>query len=163
MTSARKVIDHKDEWIARFAVNVDARCRTRRAAWPARAWLDARLLVGRRTREEDLIGRAAVERVVRAVLVVPVDNQFDLPLELRLVLRYRDHPQKFFDRPMKTFDDGDTAVFANGTESRQDVRCLAPLLEVFAFELAALIDDQVLWFGSFLAKDVVEGRGHVLR
>ncbi len=89
------------------------------------------------------------------VFIVPIGNQFDLPLELRLVLRHRDHRKKSFCGPMKTLDDGNAAVSTDGTESRQDAHRLAPLLEVFAFELAALFDDQVLWFGSFLAKDAV--------
>ncbi len=163
MAPAGKVIDREDERITRLAVDVDARRRTRRAAWPVRAWLESGLLVGHRTREEDLIGRLTVERVVRAVLVVPLENQFDFPLELRLVLGYRDHRQKFFGGPMKTLDDGNAAVPADGTESRKDAHRFAPLLEVFALELRALIDDQVFRTGSFLAKDAVEGRGYVFR
>jgi hypothetical protein len=45
------------------------------------AWLKAWLLIGRRTREVDFVGSLAVEGVMGPVLVVPLDDQIDLPGE----------------------------------------------------------------------------------
>ena len=79
------------------------------------------------------------------VLVVPFDDLTDLVLECTLLLGDRDPPQEFFDRPVEAFDDGDTAMLADGTEARQDVHGLAPdLSEVIAIKLGSLIHDQVL-------------------
>jgi hypothetical protein len=46
-------------------------------------------------------------------------------LKLALHLRYRDQSQEFLDSPMKSFDDSDAAMLADGTEPRQDVHGLA--------------------------------------
>ena len=50
-------------------------------------------------------------------------------------------------------------MFADRSEPRQDIHRLAPLLlEVLALELAALVDNQVLWFGLRNADDPVQRR-----
>jgi hypothetical protein len=73
---------------------------------------------------------------MRAVLIVPIDDQAKLQLELLLHFRNRDQSQEFLDRSVESFDDGDAAMLADRTEPREDVRGLAPnLFEVLALEL----------------------------
>jgi len=57
VASAFEEIEFDDNRIARRAFNSDLRSCARRAAWPAFAWFEAWLLVGRRTREVDFIWR----------------------------------------------------------------------------------------------------------
>ncbi len=92
-------------------------------------------------REVNVVRRLAVESLVRAVLLVPVDDESHFVLEIRLVLGYRDQTQNLLERSMETLHDGDAAVPPDRSESGQDVHGLAPdVLEVLAFELRALVN-----------------------
>ncbi len=90
-------------------------------------------------REVNLVRRLAVESLVRAVFIVPVDDESHFVLAIRLVLGYRDPTHNLLERSMETLLDGDAAVPSDRSESGQDVHGLAPdVLEVLAFELRAL-------------------------
>ena len=107
MATALVAIDLKDDRIAGLTMDADLRLCTRRAAWPALARLDAWLLVGLWTREVNLIRSPAAERVMGAMLIVPVDNEANLAFEMRLLLGWRDQPQDLLERSMEAFDYGD--------------------------------------------------------
>ena len=64
---------------------------------------------------------------MRAVFVVPVDDQRSFVLLLRLFFRDRRQEQDVFERPVKSFDHGDATMFANGAEPRQDALRLTPV------------------------------------
>ncbi len=66
----------------------------------------------------DLVWRLAVERVVRTVFVVPIDNERRLLLVLRLLFRNRRQSQYVFERSVKSFDHGDATMFAYGAEAK---------------------------------------------
>ena len=103
------------------------------------------LLVGCLPEEVDLVRRLAVERVVRAVFIVPIDNERRLLFVSRLLFRNRRQSQDVFERSVKSFDHGDATMFADGTEARQDAMVLAPVvLEVVALEFAPLVDNEIL-------------------
>ena len=99
-----------------------------------------------------------------AMLIVPMDNQAKLLFELLLHFRNRDQSQEFLDSPMKSFDDSDAPVLADGTEPRQDVHGFAPdILEVNAVEFGSLIDNQVFRPYLFSNHDAIQGCCHFLR
>jgi hypothetical protein len=76
--------DDRNAWIA---LDAHLRLCAWRTTWPVLARLNTRLLVRWRTREVDLIRRAAVQGLVRAVLVVPGDGEIHFPLEFGLVFK----------------------------------------------------------------------------
>ena len=87
MASAFQAIDLQDYRIAGITFNGNMRHSTRRAAWPAFTRFEPRLLAGRRARIIDFVRRLASERLVRTVLVVPIADEGEFPLELRLIFR----------------------------------------------------------------------------
>ena len=133
MASAFQAIDLQNDRIAGITCDIDLRGSTRRTAWPAFTWFEPRLLVSRRARMIDFVRRLASERLVRTVLVVPIADEGEFPLELRLIFRNEKQHQDSLDRFVQAFDDGDATVFSYRSESRCDVSLLAPfLLEVLA-------------------------------
>ena len=83
-----------------------------------------------------LVGRLAVQGLVRAVLVVPVDDELKFVLELGLVLRNCRETQQLFQRSVKPFHDGDAAMLADSPKARQDVPRLTPdVLEMLALDI----------------------------
>ncbi len=91
---------------------------------------------------------------MRAVLVVPVDDELQFALEGRLIFGDRRETQQLFQRSVKSLHDGNTTMLADGPKTRQDVLRLTPdVLEVLAFELSALIDNQV--FGAICSADMM--------
>ena len=112
----------------------------------------------------DFIGRLAAKGFVRPVLIVPIDSEFHFPLEVSLVFGDCDQPQDLFHSSVESFHHGDATALSNRSESGQDVLGFAPdVLEVLAFELACLVDDQV--FGAYLLNihDLIQRGSHFLR
>ena len=109
------------------------------------ARLKTRLFIGRRTREADLVGRLAIERVVGPVFVVPSDDQRTFSLELSLVLGHSGLSQDSLEGPVESLDYRDADVFVDCSEARQDVHGLASeFLKVLTLELGALVDNDML-------------------
>ncbi len=161
VSSAFKAIEFDDDRIARRACNSDLRSCTGRATWPARSWLKAWLFIGCLAVEVDFVGGLTTKRIMWAALVVPIDDQTNLPLELRLVFRHDNQPQDVIDCSVKYFDYCDRTVTPDRAEPWQDVHRLAPiLLEVLAFELTALIDNYMFWSNTFLEHDPIQCRRH---
>ena len=90
MSPAFKAIDFDHDRIAWFVYYVGLRFRTGLAAWPAFAWFVPWLLTGCVPGEIDLVRRFAFEGVVRAMLVVPLDDERYFSLILRSMFRDRD-------------------------------------------------------------------------
>ncbi len=97
MQAVFQAIDLAEDWITRVDLYVDLRLCTGGSTWPVLAWLDARLFAGWRAREVNLVRRPAVESLVRAVLIGPVDDESHFVLAIRLVLGYRDQTQNLLD------------------------------------------------------------------
>ena len=105
----------------------------------------------------DLVGCFAVQRLVRAVLVVPVDDELQFAFEGRLIFGDRRETQQLFQRSVKPLHDGDAAMLADCPKTRQDVlRRTTDVLEVFALELRALINNQVFGSHLFCGHDAVQ-------
>ena len=93
----------------------------------------------------DLVGGATIERGIRSVRVVPVNEQFELVL--KSCLAHRDQPSTCsltFHRADEPFDDRDTAVLSNGAKPWLDCPETAPGFEAIAPELPSLVADEVL-------------------
>ena len=93
----------------------------------------------------DLVWGATIERGIRSVLVVPVNEQFELML--KSCLAHRDQPATCsltFHCPDEPFDDRDAAVLPNGAEPWLDRPSAAPGLKAIAPELPSLVTDEVL-------------------
>jgi hypothetical protein len=98
------------------------------------------------------------------VLVVPINDESDLAFKVGLILGDHDPSQDLFHRFVKSLDYGDASVLADRSESRPDVSYFAPVvLEVLAFELRALINNQM--FGSHVLSghDAIQCRSDVSR
>gem|GEM_PF-4895035 len=93
MAPTFKAVDLQDDGIARLAFNVDLRPRTGRTARPTLARFEAWLLVGRRTREVHLVGCLAAKRLMWTMFVIPIADQADLPLKMRLIFRNSGQPE----------------------------------------------------------------------
>ena len=117
-----------------------------------------------RTREVDFVWRLAVERVVRAVFIVPIDDERRLLLVFRLLFRNRRQSQDILERSVKSFDHGDATMFADGAEARQDTMLLAPaFLEVVALKFAPLVDNEMLRLRQSLFDNPVQCCRNFLR
>ena len=60
-----------------------------------------------------LVRRLAVEGFMRAVLVVPVDDEFQFAFEGCLIFGDGRETQQLFQRSVKPFHDGDAAMLAD--------------------------------------------------
>ncbi len=93
----------------------------------------------------DFVWGATIERGIRSVLVVPVNEQFELILES--CLAHRDQAAACslaLHRPDEPFDDRDTTVLSNSAKPWLDCQSIAPSLEAVAPELPSLVTDEVL-------------------
>lgn len=164
MTAAFVTVQLEEDRIAGITVNPDMRFGTARSAWPSSSRLDARPFVCRWPRKVHLVGCLAAKVLVRAVFIVPIDDESHFVLEIRLVLGYRDQTQDFLERSMETFNNSNGAVLVDGAESRQDVlRFASDVLEVFTLELGALVDNQVFGLHLFHRHDAIHRRGQFFR
>ena len=78
----------------------------------------------------DLVGRAAVERHVRAMAVVPAGKSLEFLSHLFASHGDQDDARaERFHREDEPLDDGDAAVLADGAEARLDLASLAPVFE----------------------------------
>jgi hypothetical protein len=110
-----------------------------------------------------LIRRLAAERFVGAILVVPIDGEFYFSFEFSLIFGNYGQPQDSLQRSVESLHDGDATAFTNRSKSRQDVLGFAPdVLEVIAFELGALVDNQMFGLHMFSRHDAIHGRSHFL-
>jgi hypothetical protein len=103
-------VELKEDRIAGVTVDLDLRLRTGRAAWPLPAWFETRSRVGCRLSEIHLVRRLSIQRFVRTVLIVPIDDEFHFVLEIRLVLGHCDQKQYLLERSMETFNNRNGAM-----------------------------------------------------
>ena len=156
--------DLKNEGIAGSTVDGDLRLCTRGPTRPTWSRFNPWLLVGWWTREVDFVRSPTAKRVIRAMLIVPIDNETNLTFEMRLFLVWRDQPKNLLERSMEAFDYGHAAVLADGTEPRQDVHGFTPdILEVNAVEFGSLIDNQMFRLYLLSNHDAIQGCCHFLR
>jgi hypothetical protein len=97
----------------------------------------------------DLIRRLAIERRVRAILIVPVRKTRELLVERVRVKRYQnDARTAALETQDESFNERDTSVLANSAEAGCDSLTITPILEHAAPELLALITDDVFRGGA---------------
>ncbi len=97
----------------------------------------------------DLIRHLAIERRVRAILIVPVRKTRELLVERIRAKRYQnDARTAILETQDKSFNERDTSVLANGTEAGFDSLAITPILEHAAPELLALVADDVFRGGA---------------
>ena len=85
MAASFEAIDLNTKRITGLAFDVDLRRSTRRTAWPAIARFEPRLLVRGWARIVHFVRRFAAERLVRAVLIVPIADEREFLIELSLI------------------------------------------------------------------------------
>ena len=119
----------------------------RRRARPARTRLDSRCSLGRLPLEVDFVGRLAVKRGVRATLIIPIDEGKNLVAELVKSQWNEDSSRAFIlNGADQTFNNSDTAVFADGPIARWlDALTSYPLPKSAAVEDPVPVADDVLW------------------
>ena len=92
----------------------------------------------------DLMRRLAIERRVRATLIVPVREKRYLLVE-RVRAKWQENNTRAFvlETQYESLNERDTTVLANGAEAGCDPVAIAPILEHAAPELLAFIADDV--------------------
>ena len=117
-----------------------------RATWPALTRFITRAAVGRTAVIEHFVRRAAAKRLMRPVLVVPLDGQVDLaPHGAPRERNDRQLSQAFFQSADVALDYRDAAVLAQRSETRRpDSLVAAPPAEARIIELLAAVADEVL-------------------
>jgi len=112
---------------ARLAFHERPLAGTRGTSWPIGSWLEARSAIGWVAAVVHFVRRAAVQRHVRPMFVVPADEQIEHSAE-RLA-SHGHHEQSRtagLECQDESLDDGQAAVLADGPEARTDVATLAP-------------------------------------
>jgi hypothetical protein len=93
------------------------RQRTRGATWPESPWFQPGTTIRGKPLEVDLVRRLAPEGAVGSVLVVPVEDDDQFCAHGLTPHGNHDPLQRFLDRAHGAFQNGDTAMFAQGTET----------------------------------------------
>src|SRR5262249_54186011 len=133
---------------ARFAGNQRVRQCTRRAAWPGSPWLQPGTTIRWKSLKVNLVRRLAPEGAVGSVLVVPVEHDDQFGAHDFMPRGNRDPLQRFLDCAHGSFQNGNTAVFPQSSETRSDLTPATPfLVPGSGIELGALVADQVFWLG----------------
>ncbi len=143
--------------------NLHLRLSTGRTSRPTSPRLEPRCATSDRFPEVDFIGSSAVEPSMRAIPVVPGNEQRQLSSKCIPAVRDDHLPCAFvLDCPDEPFDDGDTSVLADGTESLADTLSTAPPPKRLVTKLLALVRDQVSWRHSGSLNDSAKKRpdGH---
>ena len=123
-----------------------SRRSTRRTTWPSssrlKSWSQARRL----QTIVDLVGSPTVERLTRAVVVVPVHKQQQLSPKAVAAVRDQDPPSALvLDSPHEPLDDREASVFVDRPEALTNPSATAPTPEHPVTELLALVGDEVPW------------------
>jgi len=147
MLAAGVVADYEDNLLA--GITVDGRYRrcTRSAGWPVWPHFDARHFLCGGAVVVHFVGRSADEKLVRPMLIVPVEmegqfsphvaaSQWDDDSGCALIL----------ERADESLDHSDATILSNGAKSRLDAFAFAPSFETVTPELRALVADDVLGF-----------------
>ena len=138
-------VDFDREPSSRLTGNQRLRLRTARLPRPPRSWLASWLTIGGWKSVIDLVRGATIERRMWSMLVVPVNEQFELILES--CLAHRDQAAACslaLHRPDETLEDRDAAVLPNSAKPWLDCLSIAPGLVAIAPELPSLVTDEVL-------------------
>jgi len=141
----RQVAHVQFESLAAAASDLRLLPRTRRARRPSSSRLKSWLATSRPSSEVDLVRRRAIESVVRSVLVVPVGEEHQLPAKSVTLVGDQQSPRTLaLQRTNETFDHGDAAILADGSEALPDAPAGAPPPEALVGELPPVIADEVL-------------------
>src|SRR5439155_5323706 len=127
-----------------FAGNQRVRQRAWRATRPDRPWFEPGTTIRGESLEVDLVRRFAPEGAVGSVLIVPVEHDDQLRAHGFTPRGNHDPLHRFLDRAHGSFQNGNTAMFPQGAETRPDSTVATPVLVPRSGkELAALVADQV--------------------
>ena len=95
------------------------------------------------------MGRLAIQRRVRSILIEPVDIPHKLPAERLAAKWHEDYARAFvLEAQNEPFHQGNAAVLTNGAEAWRDPLAITPILEYAAPELLALVADDVFRGGT---------------
>ncbi len=146
MLAATMVVKIQRESISRLASNKRLWPRASRSPRPALTSFNAWLSVSRSLTEVDFIRRLAIERCMRAMLVVPVNEGKKLATACFSSLRQQNSsPALVLQTSDQTLDHGDAAVLADSTVSRRlDALAFDPTPKRGAVEDAVSVTDDVL-------------------
>jgi len=127
----------------------------RRRAWRTR--FVSRTFTRRQHIMIDLIRCLAIERRVRATLIVPVRKTRELLVERVRAKWYQNDARAFVLKTQdESFNEYDTSVLANGNEAGCDPYAITPILEHAAPELLTLVADDVFWDGTGVVNGAFE-------
>ncbi len=135
-----------------YATVAGERC-WRRCAWrPARP-VRARFVAGALARRQqimiNLMRRLAMERGVRATLIVPTGKTRQLLVEGVRTKRHKNDACAFvLERQDESLDERNAPVLANGAKAGCDPLVVTPILEQVAPELRTLVADDIFRIGT---------------
>jgi len=144
MAASAMVADFKVETIARLPSDERVRSGTGGPARPASSWFDTRKPIGGTLPEINLIRCPAVERHVRAILVIPFQKGCEFTTESPLGLWNQDPASAFIlESPDDALHDGNAAVLAHGTKPGPDFLAPTPVFELPTPEDSILVANEV--------------------
>ena len=114
---------------------------------PIRSWLDSPLLVRRRPRVVDFVGRLAADGHVWSEFIVPFQKPDELTAKVLSALGNQNAPSALiFKHADESFNHSDAAMSADGAEAWLDAAESAPMIGYRAVKLNFFVRDQVLGF-----------------
>ncbi len=119
---------------------------TGRIPRPSSSWLESRCTTVGREIEVDLVRSLGLERTVRPMAVVPLDEQREFTLKRRPIVRNDELARALvFDGPDESLDNRETSIFLDRPEALSDTTVAAPAPEAEICELPAVIGNQITW------------------
>ena len=136
MPAACQVSHGERELLTASPSHGSARPSTWRAAWPLSSWLESRCTAGGQEIEVDLVRSSSLERTVRPIAVVPLDEQRELTPESPPAIGNDELARALvLDGPDESLDNRETAIFLDGPEALSDATAAAPAPEAVIREL----------------------------
>ncbi len=140
MCSPGQVGDVQVETLTASPSNRGLRPGTEGIPRPTSSWLEPRRTAGGREIEVDLVRSSSLERTVRPMAVVPLDEQREFTPENRPVIGNDELARALaLDGPDESLDNRETAVFFDGPEALSDATAAAPAPEAAIRELPAMV------------------------
>ncbi len=138
------VTDFKAESITRLSGDQCAGLGAPRSPWPLFARFEARKPIGEAPPEVDFIRCAALERHMRAILVIPIQKGHQFSAEFSSSLRNQNPASaSVLQGPNCAFNHGNAAVLPNSSVAWLDSLAPTPILEGLAPEDFVLVADQI--------------------
>ena len=162
MRPAVKMRDNQTQSAAPLTQNGHDGCGARGLSRIPRARFGTRHLIGGRAVKIHLVRRSAAQRLMRSMLAIPLDIARELGAHGADAERNQYAAQTFvLERTNEPFDDGNTAMPADGAETRLDAVASAPVA-VRLPKLGPLVQDGVLRSAAGVGDDLIQGTADLL-